>query len=210
MTNATSSPRPNARVRLLDAAIDVVRQKGLTATSVDDLCSAAGVTKGAFFHHFESKEALAVAAVEHWSLTTGAMFAAATYHELPEPMARIMGYLDLRAAFITEDDDASEYSCLAGTMVQEAFQTSPAIRDACCESIFGHAATLEEDFASAIELYEPTSDVTAAGLARHTQTVLQGAFILGKASNDPSVALDSIEHLRRYFQLLFRSGNQGT
>lgn len=199
--------KPNARVRLLDAAIEVVRQKGLTATSVDDLCVAAGVTKGAFFHHFESKEGLAVAAVERWSETTGALFATAAYHDLPEPLARIMGYLDLRASLIS--DDASEFSCLAGTMVQEAFRTSPAIRAACCESIFGHAATLEDDFAAAIALYGPPAEVTAASLARHTQTVLQGAFILSKASNEPAIALESIEHLRRYVRFLFSSTNSG-
>ena len=66
--------RGTARARLLDAAVQVIRTKGLSATSVDDLCAAAGVTKGAFFHHFESKQALAVAAAEYWSLTTGALF----------------------------------------------------------------------------------------------------------------------------------------
>ena len=47
------SPRAvNARTRLLESARDVIRAKGFSATSVDDLCKTAGVTKGAFFHHF--------------------------------------------------------------------------------------------------------------------------------------------------------------
>ena len=50
-----------ARVRLLDAGVDVIRARGLNATTVDELCAAAGVTKGAFFHHFDSKESFAVA-----------------------------------------------------------------------------------------------------------------------------------------------------
>ena len=53
---------PSARERLLQAAFTLLRTRGFTATSVDDLCAAAGVTKGAFFHHFPSKEALGVAA----------------------------------------------------------------------------------------------------------------------------------------------------
>lgn len=51
------------RMGKLDLEVDVIRAQGLHATTVDDLCAAAGVTKGAFFHHFATKEALAVAAV---------------------------------------------------------------------------------------------------------------------------------------------------
>ena len=41
--------RPDARAKLLDAAFRVIRTKGYTATTVDDLCRGAGATKGAFF-----------------------------------------------------------------------------------------------------------------------------------------------------------------
>jgi TetR/AcrR family transcriptional regulator, transcriptional repressor for nem operon len=89
-----------ARNRLLSAASRIVLQKGYHATSVDELCAAAGVTKGAFFHHFRSKEDLAVAAAEHWSMTTGGLFAEAPYHRFDDPLDRVMGYLDFRAALI--------------------------------------------------------------------------------------------------------------
>jgi TetR/AcrR family transcriptional repressor of nem operon len=82
-------------------------------------------------------------------------------------------------------------------MVQEAFETQPHVRDACAASIFGHAATLEADFAEALRAAAPNV-VTAESLARHTQTVLQGAFVLAKAADDASIVLDSLEHLRRY------------
>ena len=191
----------SARTALLDAAVALIRARGLTATTVDDLCSVAGVTKGAFFHHFDTKEHLAVAAAEHWSETTGALFASAEYHAQPDPLDRVLGYIDLRAALIR--GTPAEFSCLAGTMTQEAFESSPAVRDACAASIFGHAATLEADLTAAIAAHPPAMKVDAASLARHTQAVLQGAFILAKAANDPAVVLESIEHLRRYVQLLF-------
>lgn len=205
---AADRPRErNARGRLLDAAVSVIRRQGLSATTVEDLCVAAGVTKGAFFHHFASKEALAVAAAEHWSATTGALFAAADYHSHTDPLHRIMAYLDLRAALVR--GGPAEYSCLAGTMAQESFDSAPAVRDACGASILGHAATLEADFAAALAAYRPElpSDpdplLTPHRLAVHTQTVLQGAFVVSKAADDPTIVLDAVEHLRRYLRALF-------
>ena len=78
--------KPSAKTKILDAALMVIRAKGYAATTVDDLCAASDVTKGAFFHHFKSKDDLAVAAVDHWSEMTGELFEAAPYHAHPDPL----------------------------------------------------------------------------------------------------------------------------
>jgi TetR/AcrR family transcriptional repressor of nem operon len=201
VTRSTRAPRDTARTRLLDAAIDVIRRQGLHATTVDHLCAAAGVTKGAFFHHFPSKDALAIAAAEHWGSTTGALFAGADYHHHDDPFDRVMGYLDLREALV--HGEAAEYTCLVGTMVQEAYDTQPHVRAACEASIFAHAATLEPYFAALIDERGAPGGVTARNLAVHTQTVLQGAFVLAKAADDSTIVLEAIAHLRRYLECMF-------
>lgn len=193
--------RGDARTRLLEAARDVIRAQGFAATSVDDLCRNAGVTKGAFFHHFASKEALGVAAAAYWSETTAAFFAQAPYHQHDDPYDRLMGYLAFRREIIA--GDPADFTCLVGTMTQEVFDSHPAIRQACAASIFAHAATLEPDIAAAMAARGMTPDWTPAGLAAHTQAVLQGAFILAKAGGDPALARDSVDHLIRYVSLLF-------
>ena len=198
---ASRPARGTARARLLDAALTLIRTKGYTATTVDELCAAAGVTKGAFFHHFESKEALAVAAAEHWSVTTGALFDGAAFHDLPTAAERMLAYVDLRAELV--QGEAPEYTCLVGTMAQETFATSPLVRDACAASIFGKARTLEADLAEALADAGNPPGVDAAGLARFTQAVIQGAFVLSKAADDPEIARECIAHLRRYLELLF-------
>lgn len=188
--------RGTARTELLEAAVDVIRAQGYSATTVDDLCTAAGVTKGAFFHHFESKQALAVAAARHWSTTTGELFAGAAYHDHPTPAQRVLGYVDFRRSLI--GDDPAAYSCLVGTMTQEAFATHTDIREACAASILGHAETLEADIDAALSEQARTDGITASSLAVHTQAVLQGAFVVSKAADDPSVVTDSLDHLHRY------------
>ena len=193
--------RGDARTRLLEAARDVIRAQGFAATSVDDLCNAAGVTKGAFFHHFENKEALGVAAAAHWTETTSAFFENAPYHKHHDPLEQLLGYVEFRKSII--EGDLAEFTCLVGTMAQEVYGSHPAIRDACAASIFGHAATLEPDIAAAMYTRGIEAEWTPASLARHTQAVLQGAFILVKATGDRAVALESVDHLKRYLTLLF-------
>lgn len=190
-----------SRTKLLNAALGVIRAKGYSATSVDELCAAAGVSKGAFFHNFASKEVLAVEAAKHWSNATGSFFAEAGYHALTDPVDRVFGYLDLRIEMLK--GPVEEFTCLVGTMVQETFRSSDEIRAACKASILGHAQTLEADLSAAIAACGST-EVSAAGLALHTQAALQGAFILAKSTGDPAVARASILHLKRYFEFLFR------
>ena len=195
--------RGEARVALLDAALALVRRQGWAATSVDQLCRAAGVTKGAFFHCFESKEALGVAAAHRWTEVTTPLFENAAYHLHGDPLDRILGYLDFRAAIVRGPLEA--FTCFAGTTVQETFAASEAIRSACGECITDHAARLVEDFEAALNKYRPREAVTAEGLALYTQTVLQGGFVLAKAKGDAGPLLDGIAHLKRYLQLLFKA-----
>jgi TetR/AcrR family transcriptional regulator, transcriptional repressor for nem operon len=200
--------RGDARPRLLEAARDLIRARGFAGSSVDDLCREAGVTKGAFFHHFESKEALGVAAAQSWAETTTAFFANAPYHRRADPLARVLAYIDFRRDII--DGDIAAFTCLVGTMAQEVYATHPAIRDACADSILGHAATLVPDIQAAMDARGLDPGWTAESLARHTQAVLQGAFILAKATGDREVALESVDHLKRYVELIFASREKRT
>ena len=205
---ATQQPahpaRGGARVALLDAALALVRRQGWAATSIDQLCRTAGVTKGAFFHSFESKEALGVAAAHRWTEVTAPLFENAAYHRHSDPLDRILGYLDFRAAIAQGPLEA--FTCFAGTTVQETFAASEAIRAACGQCITDHAARLVADFEAALRQHRPREAVTAENLALYTQTVLQGGFVLAKAKGDAGPLLDGIAHLKRYLQLLFNAG----
>src|SRR5882762_10438497 len=193
---------PTPKEKLLDAALATIREKGYSSTSVDELCTQAGVSKGAFFHYFKSKDALAVAAAKHWSEITGAFFETAPYHKHSDPLDRVLGYLDFRKAILK--GEIAEFSCLVGTMVQEIYGTNPAIREACEASISRHAAKVEADIAEAMTRYQIRAPWTAESLALHTQAVLQGAFIMAKAKGGARIAAASIDHLHRYIELLFQ------
>jgi TetR/AcrR family transcriptional repressor of nem operon len=193
-------PKKDARNKLLDAAMHVFRARGYAASSVDDICAAAGVTKGAFFHHFRSKEDVAVAAAAHFREMAEGLFAAAPYRTLAEPRDRVLAYVDFRGSIL--GGDLADYTCLLGTLVQETYASHPAIRAACEREIVGHALTLEPDVAAALAA-AGRAPAAARGLALHIQTVLQGAFIIAKATGGPEAATQSLQHLRNYLESLF-------
>jgi len=193
--------RHESKTRLLDAALHVIRAKGYSATRIEDVCEAAGLTKGSFFHHFKSKEDLALGAADYWIEGTGALFLSASYHLPADPLDRLLAYVDFRKSLLM--GDLPDFTCLVGTMVQETYDTHPAIREACNRSISDHAATLVPDIEEAIRQRGIQAKWTAESLALYTQATIQGAFILAKAKHTREVAAECIDHLRRYLELLF-------
>lgn len=189
------------RAKLLDAARDVIRAKGYTATTVDDICAAAGVTKGSFFHHFASKEQLGIAAIEAFGAMAAALFGSAPYREMADPLDRVLGYVDFRASLL--QGDIAQYTCLMGTSVQEVYATHPDIRAACEQGMSAHVDELTRDIEAAKRKYAPDAPWSAESVGYFMQSVLQGAFIFAKAKQGPEVARESLAHLRRYLETIF-------
>jgi AcrR family transcriptional regulator len=70
--------------RILDAAVSRFSNLGYNAASVDDICKDAGVSKGAFYHHFDSKQALFLALLDGWLKTIDQAIDASRDRTAPE------------------------------------------------------------------------------------------------------------------------------
>jgi len=197
---STSTAQPDARTRLLDAAMQVIRAEGYAAASVGDICRAAELSKGAFFHHFNGKEDLALATAAHFSQMAEQLFGAAPYQASEDPRERIFGYVDLRIAMLT--GEISQYTCLIGTTVQEIYQTHPALRATCDRMLSEHVGMLTRDLAAAKARYAPAAPWKPDSVGYFMQCVLQGGFIFTKAQQNASVAAASLRHLRAYLETL--------
>src|SRR4051812_11101895 len=116
-------PDPQKKKRLVAATLALMRKKGYAATSVDDICTAARVTRGSFFFYAASKEEMALAALELYAAGFRAHFAGAGLEKVRDPRARLDRYLD--ACVALSHAPLMRDGCLLGVLGQEVARTHP-------------------------------------------------------------------------------------
>lgn len=103
----TQQRSEETRANLLDAAVRRFSLEGYHAASVDGICAEAGVSKGAFYHHFPSKQALFIALLEGWLKTVDAGLEAIRQPTVPETFVHMTHLLP--AIFAAADDRLPMY-----------------------------------------------------------------------------------------------------
>lgn len=199
MRKARSNPK--TRRDLLRAAQRIMLAKGYVATTLDEICAAAGVTKGSFFHYFAGKEDLGKAALHHFmDCQTQAVQGAAFLDEV-DPLKRLHAFLDFMIEMA--QDPTTPKSCLVGNFAQELSETHPALRAQCAQHFAAWTEGFKRELDAAKVRYAPAADFDTASVAEHLLAVVQGSLILTKAKQDPSVIEQNLRHFKRYLQSLF-------
>jgi TetR/AcrR family transcriptional repressor of nem operon len=193
------------RERILDSAQRLILDQGLAATSIDAVIADAGTSKGAFFHHFPSKNQLARAIVER--------YAEGDVAQLEDFMARVESETDDPAeqvvAFIRLFEEAAEElvtvqpSCLYVSYIYERQLFDDGTNEVIAEAVLAWRSRLLEKLEAAAVLHPPRTAVDLESLADHLLVAFEGAFVFTRALGDPSIMRQQLEHVRRYIALLF-------
>jgi TetR/AcrR family transcriptional regulator, transcriptional repressor for nem operon len=199
----SKSELPETKRKLVDAGVELMRVQGFNATSVDEICAAAGVTKGGFFHYFKSKGELAKAAVDRFREGKMHSLGEASYRTMKDPLDRVFGRLDFEKAGIEQSGGRPAKGCLVGMFAQEMVVKHQGFRDACEEFFSDVGGDLEKDLAEAKTLYAPKAAFDPKKVATFYLAMIQGSLILAKSSGSNEVRLDSIEQFRQYLAFLF-------
>jgi TetR/AcrR family transcriptional repressor of nem operon len=194
-------PNPATRAALLDGAMRLMLAKGFVATSVDEICAAARVTKGSFFHYFRDKEALGLAVLDHYWDATNRGLEAAPFNQETDPLRRLYAYIDLFIA-ISRNPRVPK-SCLFGNFAQELSTTHPRLRARCAEGFSRWARAIKRDLDAARAAAVPAVKVDTKSMADHFVAIYEGSLILVKATNDPSVLARNMRHFKRYVASMF-------
>jgi TetR/AcrR family transcriptional regulator, transcriptional repressor for nem operon len=191
-----AAARPVVRERLLDAARQHILDAGFAAAGVAEICAAAGVTKGSFFHYFESKDALGLAALERFGADLGVAFGAAPFQAELDPIARVDGYIDFTIEIC--HSSVLRRGCLVGMLAQELATTDPSIRGRCDAIFSGWADSFAAELAAARTAYASNAAFDPHSVATHFIAIVEGALILAKASANPTFVDAQLEHFRSY------------
>lgn len=203
MKRTAAAPRDPAgtRRRLVGAAVRLMLRQGFAATTVDQVCTEAGLTKGGFFHHFADKEALGREAVGWWGRMGMDLYSAAWRDGAGGPLAQLHGMLDIMEGFTRRP--GAPCVCLVGMMSQELAATCPAMRDACAHELRvwkDHVARL---LAAAKEVHRPRTDFDPEAVAWFLNSLWQGSMLIAKTSQEPALIRANLALARAFVDGLF-------
>lgn len=193
---------PETKRKLVDAGVKLMRSRGFNATTVDEICAEAGVTKGGFFHYFKSKDDVARAAALRFQDNKTQAFREAPFRELADPLDRVLGRLDFVKQSIGGEKRLTR-GCLIGMFAQELSFTNPELRSVCQEVFSQVARDFEADLAQAKALHAPRAGFDPKNVAMLYISIVQGSLMLAKASGSNDIFLENIEQFRHYLEGLF-------
>lgn len=192
---------PDKKNKLLNAALKLMLSKGYYATTVDDICAEAGVTKGSFFHYFKNKEDIGKATLDHFEKLQIHLLSSAGWDPKADPWEQLSRYLDI-FVHLAQNPEAPD-SCLTALMTQELATSHSEFRALCQEKFASNAQPLRDILDRVVERYPPPSRIDCQQLADHFLAVYQGSLILAKARQDRTVMVQNVDHFRAYLSALF-------
>lgn len=176
----------DARNKILDAARTLLEQRGYSALGVAEICAAAGVPKGSFYHFFESKQALALTVIdEHWAAQRQ------QWTELlgsdHEPLRRLRDLFEATEQFQrTGRQQAGQVvGCLFGNLALELSNQAEEIRTRLQEIFEAQIDLIEQVLVEAKAAGQVGSSVDSREAARSIVAQIEGRVLLAKLLNDP-------------------------
>lgn len=171
--------KEESRLRMLDAAAKHVRQRGPDAVAIAEVMAEAGMTVGAFYKHFDSREAIVRDAIDHMYTTSPAPLLRP--EAAPTPEAVLRGFLDYYLS--VEHRDTRTGGCPLPFLIADAIRLPEDARtrlsgamNAVIDLVAGHIAALNL----------PHSGLTPHEIAESVTAEVIGAVILARAETDPA------------------------
>jgi len=190
--------------RILDAAERLVIENGFAATSLDAVIAESGTSKGAFFHHFASKLALAQTLVDRYAAADVAHLnhaVAQAEAATEDPVERVIAFLRV---FEDGADElmAAQSSCLYVSILTERQLAQAGTSEQIAKAVVAWRTTLSRMLREALGTCPGAPAIDTDALADHVFVTFEGAFILSRSMNDTHCMHAQLTVLRQLIECL--------
>ncbi|QQX86616.1 TetR family transcriptional regulator C-terminal domain-containing protein [Cupriavidus necator] len=183
--------RPNVREQLIEAGLKTLHLHGFNGCAVQDITESAGVPKGSFYNHFESKEALAVEALDrYWQ--NGAGRRALLSDTSVDPVERLRGHFRALSDGIVRNN--FQGGCLIGNFSSELSAQSREVCDRLAELYAAWTRSIESCVRDAEKAGRVTQRLPAGTIASFLVNAWEGAVLRSKVEQEKS-PLDQFERV---------------
>ncbi len=175
--------RVSLKEQIVEAAVDTLHKKGFNASSVQDITDAAHAPKGSFYNHFDSKEALAVEAIDRYWRNILHPLGALSDESAPA-LTRLTRYFD-RLSNVARDREY-QTGCLIGNLSAEMPDQSRPVRERLAVVLAAWSRAIESCVRDAQVEGSIRSDLDAKTIAAFLLNSWQGAVMRAKVDRDPT------------------------
>lgn len=192
---------PERKHRIIEAAVRLILRQGYSGTTIDQICAEAGVTKGAFFHYFASKEEVGQAAIAAWGGAWQEILKAAHMDQIADPLDRLERFFEVMVE--TYHLPEPGIGCMIGTVAQETGASNRRLGDLCEAELDVWAAGVRQLLADAKTAHPPQADFDVASVADFMLGVVQGSLLVAKTRQDRAIIVNNVRNCRAYVLGLF-------
>ncbi|HET9714975.1 MAG TPA: TetR/AcrR family transcriptional regulator [Pseudolabrys sp.] len=198
----------DTRERLLELAENAVLAKGFSATSIEELIAAAGISKSGFFYHFKDKSELAKGLLLRYLAQDREVLESIFRRgdELnADPLHGFLVGLKLFAEMMG-DLPSAHPGCLAASFAYQDQLFNDEIRRLNAEGLLAWRNRFRERFTLIAERYPPREEIDLDALADMAATLVEGGLILGRVLQDQSILPRQVMLFRDFVRLVFSPG----
>jgi len=195
------------RDKILAESRDLVIKNGFSGTSIDNILEKTGITKGAFFYHFKTKNILAKALIEEFAREDISYMNEALEKTEPLKGDALNRLLQFVQEFIDMFEDLSEPppGCLYASYLSESDRFDDEIKEFISSTFLLWRNTFELLLHNVLEENETKIEVDIASLADMLVVIFEGSYVVSKAVNEADLTAKQLIHLKNYFEILFDS-----
>lgn len=195
------------RRQIMDTAQAMILERGYAGTSVEGVIGSLGLTKGAFFHHFNSKSDLAKALIQRYAddgiaLMQRTLARARKLNDDP-----LQQYLLVIGLYIEQFEGLTEPydGCLLASYVYELQQFDDDVRPIINSEMLLWRKVLSKLIDRIKLRYPPNTDVDSTALADMFLSTFEGSFVMGKSLREPELTAQQLRLYKTFIETLFKS-----